>query len=416
MKKKLRSTKTIVAMCALFLGLSSAAVAQTYDWVGGVSSDFYNAANWTSTQGPVAFDDSSFKFVRTHQTNGHAPVISSTMPWQPGVFDNTAGDLIINANFNVFYNDKLNGNVTVNQGAYFTCRNIMRIGREGTGILNVYGTAWSNNTDTWQGMFIGALAGGNGTVNVFDGGFVSGGYNMEVGTRNNYPTGTLNVNAGGTSDAFWATVVGPNGTINVNGGTVNTGQVLFVGDLFVDNQGTEGTLGAVVGKININSGSVIINHNDLAAPDLAMHANAKIIIDNGSLAIKRTGVDFTAILNNFINTGQIEPAPGKALSVNYNGIFTTVTASPVASSKNANKNNFSVYPNPATDIVTIKGTENFSGSLNVAVVNMLGETVMQSQLSELNNYKLNITHLAAGMYAVKVNNGTQTATSKIIKR
>lgn len=417
MKKKLQFKKlSLAAICALFVGITDYSQAQTYDWVGGVSSDFYNAANWTSTDGNVAFDDSSFKFVRTHQTAGHAPTINGTMPWQPGVFDNTGGDLIINANFNVFFNDKLNGNVTVNQGVYFTCRNIMRIGREGTGVLNVYGTAWSNNADTWQGMFIGALSGGNGTVNVYNGGFVSGGYNLEVGTRNNYPTGTLNVNTGGTADAFWATVVGPNGTINVNGGTVNTGQVLLVGDLAVDTPGTEGTLGAVVGKININSGSVIVNHNDLAEPQLRMHANSKIIVDSGSLAVKRTGTDFTATLNNFIATGQIAPAPGKELNINYDGIFTTITASPLAGLNHVTKSGFSLSPNPATDIVTITPDKDFSDSLNVLIVNMLGKTVMQSKLSNINGYNLNISSLAAGMYVVKINNGVQAATTKIIKR
>jgi len=417
MKKKLQSKLSFFALWAVFLGISNYSNAQTYDWTGAVSSDFYNAANWTSTLGPVAFDDSSFKFVRTHQTSGNAPIIGGTMPWQPGVFDNTGGNLIINANFNVFYNDKLNGTVTVNQGANFTCRNIMRIGREGVGILNVNGTAWCNNdTTTWQGMFIGALAGGNGTVNVNNGGLASGGYNLEVGTRNNYPTGTLNVYTGGTADAYWATVVGPNGTININGGVLNTGQAFFIGDLTVDNAGTEGTLGAVVGKVNINSGSVVVNHNDLAAPDLRMHANSKIIIDEGSFAIKRTGIDLSAILNNFINSGQIAAAPGKILVVNFDGAFTTITTRTAAGINNNAKNNFSLYPNPATDVVTISPDNDFNGSLNIAVVNMLGETVMQNKLSGINGYNLNVSNLATGMYVVKINNGTTTTTSKIIKR
>lgn len=414
MNKKLQFKKrSLVAACALFVGMFNYSEAQTYNWTGA-TSNFYSASNWTSTQGAVAFDDSSFKTVRTNAT-GTSPVIGQTMAWQPGIFDSTGGNLTINADFNVYFNDMLNGTVTVNSGAIFTCRNIIRVGRDGAGTLNVNGTVRSLHEINWQGIFIGAL-GGNGTVNVNDGGIINGGYQLEIGTRDYYPTGTLNVNTGGLAETFWTTPIGPNGTINVNGGMVNTGQVFIVGDLYLDNVANPGTIGAVVGRVNINSGTITVNQNDLDAPGLVMHPNSKMIIDNGSLVIKRTGIDFTQTVNAFVTGGQIEAAPGKQINVVYDGVFTTVTAAPLAGLGNNTKNSFSLYPNPATDVVTITPNGSVTGTINVAVVNMLGETVMQKQLDGINSYNLNIGNLATGMYVLKISNGVQAATSKIVKR
>jgi hypothetical protein len=414
MKTKLQSKKlSLIALCAIALGMSSSAIAQTYNWTGG-SSNFYSASNWTSTQGPVVFDDSSFKTVRTNNS-GTSPVINTVVAWQPGIFDSTGGNLTINADFNVFFNDMLNGTVTVNSGATFTCRNIMRVGRDGAGILNVNGTARCLNEGTFQAVFIGAL-GGNGTVNVNNGGLLSSGYQLEVGTRDYYPTGTLNVNAGAVAEAYWVTPVGPNGTINVNGGMVNTGQVFIVGDPYLDNAANVGNMGAVVGRVNLNSGTIIVNQNDLAEPAFVMHANSKMTIDNGSLVIKRTGVNFTSIVNGFVTGGQIVAAPGKQINVSYNGVLTTVTATATAGVNTVAKSNFTLYPNPAQDIVSISSANNFSGNLNVIVVDMLGKTVLQNQLSGVNGYQLNIGNLTPGMYVIKMNDGTSTFTSKIIKR
>lgn len=414
MKKKLQFNKlSLVAACALFLGICNYTEAQTYNWTGG-SSNFYATSNWTSTQGAVAFDDSSFKTVRTNGT-GSSPVINQFVAWQPGIFDSTGGNLTINADFNVFFNDMLNGTVTVNSGAIFTCRNIMRVGRDGTGILNVNGTARSLNEGVFQAIFIGAL-GGNGTVNVNEGGLVSGGYQLEVGTRDFYPTGTLNVNTGGIAEAYWVTPIGPNGTINVNGGTVNTGQTFIVGDLFLDNAANVGNVGAVVGRVNLNSGTMMVNQNDLEAIVFAMHPNSKMIIDNGSLMIKRTGVDFTQAVNGFVTGGQIEAAPGKQINVVYDGVFTTVTATTTAGINTLATDSFSLYPNPAQDVITITANNQIAGSVSINVINMLGETVMQKQLSDINRYELNISNLASGMYVVKLNSAQESFSSKIIKR
>lgn len=423
MKNFLLSKKTLLMLLfGLFLSISNGIYAQTYNWTGAADGNFYNAANWTSTSGPVVFDDSAFKFVKTHSVATNQPTISQFVAWQPGVFDNTGGSLVINADFNIFFNDVLNGNVTVNTGAIFTCRNIFRIGREGSGVLNVNGgTFRSSNTNTWQGIFIGVLSGGNGTANINTGGIIDGGYQLEIGTRDFYPIGELNINTGGTAVAYWATVVGPNGTINVNGGNLNTGETFKVGDLFLDTPGNAGTVGTTVGKLNINSGTVTVNQNDLAGINFNLHANAKVMINGGSLIIKRTGIDFSSAINAYVTGGQIVPAAGKTIAVTYDGTsMTTVTAITSLGINNFDadaKNAFTIYPNPVQNYINIMSKNDFSGKLKVAVMNLAGQTIMDSQLEKNNSgsYSVDVKNkLSAGIYLVKISTDTDTFSSKII--
>ncbi len=421
MKKILLSKKSLLVLIfGLFLTVSIGINAQTYNWTGAVDGNFYNASNWTSTLGPVAFDDSSFKFVKTRAVVTNQPTISQFVGWQPGVFDNTGGSLTVNADFNVFYNDFLNGIVTVNTGAIFTCRNIFRIGREGLGELNVNGgTFRSSNNNTWQGIFIGVLNGGNGKANINTAGIIDGGYQLEIGTRDFYPTGELNINTGGTAVAYWATVIGPNGTVNVNGGNLNTGETFKVGDLFLDTPGNAGTVGATVGKLNINTGTVTVNQNDLAGVNFNLHANAKVVIDGGSLIIKRTGVDFTSTINGYVTGGQIAAVAGKTIVVTYDGTsLTTVTTLPaLGTTAFETKNTFTIYPNPVQNQINIMSKNDFSGNLKVAVVNLSGQTVMDSQLEKNNSgsYSIDVKNkLSTGVYLVKISTDTDTFSSKIM--
>ncbi|MFP9114238.1 T9SS type A sorting domain-containing protein [Flavobacterium sp. RHBU_3] len=415
MIKTLRSSRVaVIAVAATLLGAGSVK-AQTYTWTGAANSQFYNTSNWTSTDGFIAFDNSSFKVVVTNAT-GASPQLDQFTDWQPGIYNNLGGSITFNADYNVYYNDWLNGTVTVNTGAFFTCRNIIRVGREGSGTVNLNGgTMRCLHESNWQGIFIGALANGNGTVNVNSGGVISGGYQVEVGTRDFYPTGVLNVNEGGTSEAYWTTVIGPNGTINVNGGTVNCGQVIIVGDLYVDTAGNTGTVGNVVGQMYVNSGTVTVNHLDLGSPAVIMHANSKVVIDNGTFRVRRTGVDFSETLNGFITGGQLQAAEGKTLTVTYDGTeFTTVTATANAAVATVNKKEITLYPNPALDKLNIAGNA-LGAKAEIKIVSITGETVLNQPVSSINN-AVDISRLASGMYIATITSDNSSYTSKFIKK
>lgn len=299
-----------------------------YDWTGAVDGNFYNSANWTGTFNsapfPVVFDNSSFFFVRTHDVSTNAPVISSFVDWQPGVFDNTGGTLTVNAPFNCFFNDKLNGTVTINTGGIFTGRNQLRVGRDGTGTVNVNGGEFKiESTEVWQAILVGVNENGDGTLNITNNGIVLC-QNLEVGTRDGYPLGVLNLNDG-TATATVGTPIGPNGIVNINGGTLNTGSFLIVGDDF----GTAGTTNKTTdfGNLNINSGTVMFNQNDAPSPYFSVRDGAKLTIAGGNLKLKQTGYDFTSDINALITLGKILAPAGKTITVTYDGSsITTVTA------------------------------------------------------------------------------------------
>jgi endonuclease I len=121
--------------------------------------------------------------------------------------------------------------------------------------------------------------------------------------------------------------------------------------------------------------------------------------------------DFEMNRNNYIYTWQMNRNPfiDYPLLVNY--IFGANFGQPWSSSlsiQNTIENKVAVYPNPTTDYIIVAGLE---GNSKVEIYTITGQMV-QSQNFE-NEIRINID-LNAGMYLVKVLNGFQSTTKKII--
>ena len=121
--------------------------------------------------------------------------------------------------------------------------------------------------------------------------------------------------------------------------------------------------------------------------------------------------DFEMNRNNYIYTWQMNRNPfiDYPLLVDY--IFGANFGQPWSSSlsiQNPIENKVAVYPNPTTDYIIVAGLE---GNSKVEIYTITGQMV-QSQNFE-NEIQINID-LNAGMYLVKVSNGFQSTTKKII--
>lgn len=71
---------------------------------------------------------------------------------------------------------------------------------------------------------------------------------------------------------------------------------------------------------------------------------------------------------------------------------------------------FSMFPNPSTD-GTLNITSKNSGALNVAIFDVLGKQVLNSNAT---NKTMNISSLKAGVYIVRITQDNVTATKKLI--
>ncbi|WP_242132170.1 T9SS type A sorting domain-containing protein [Aestuariivivens marinum] len=80
-------------------------------------------------------------------------------------------------------------------------------------------------------------------------------------------------------------------------------------------------------------------------------------------------------------------------------------------------NDFKLFPNPAQDVVNLKFTQSSSSKVDIAIYNLQGKLVQAVYKTPNNqNAALNIAHLSSGMYFVKLNDGTNEVTKKLMVR
>ena len=75
-----------------------------------------------------------------------------------------------------------------------------------------------------------------------------------------------------------------------------------------------------------------------------------------------------------------------------------------------------VYPNPATDLITIKLAQSIHSKSILKVTDAIGRTVIEKNIAtSQNSIPLNVQHLAAGKYFIMVQNGGEFIRQSFIK-
>jgi hypothetical protein len=78
------------------------------------------------------------------------------------------------------------------------------------------------------------------------------------------------------------------------------------------------------------------------------------------------------------------------------------------------KSGFEIYPNPASDFISLNFTDENAGKTEIFVLNNLGGIVYQNSFENGNNISLNISGLEAGLYFVKAVAGENIYLRKVI--
>ncbi len=114
---------------------------------------------------------------------------------------------------------------------------------------------------------------------------------------------------------------------------------------------------------------------------------------------------------NFTDTDPLSISYYRLRQIDVNGDFKYSRT--INLERNKNKNDVILFPNPASDVLTIS-MEN-SHNFEIKIYDILGKIVLFEK-AETNNITLTINHLAKGNYFVELKNGQFITTKKFIKK
>src|SRR6266511_3972195 len=213
----LRSSAILGGVCLAPAATSLPAAAQSTDWTGAASSNWFDASNWTNGV-PVA--------------GGGAATVNATAPNAP----------VVNA-----------------PGA---ATEIIAVGSGTAGALTMTGGGTLNSVDGYVGYTLGS----HGTVTV-----TGPGSNWSVSQVlyvGNFGNGTLTIGGGGTVSSLYGyvgAIPGSEGTVTVTGAgsTWTNSQYLFVGDagtgtLTIADGATVSSVNGYVGVLNVGRGTITV--------------------------------------------------------------------------------------------------------------------------------------------------------------
>lgn len=77
--------------------------------------------------------------------------------------------------------------------------------------------------------------------------------------------------------------------------------------------------------------------------------------------------------------------------------------------------NFTIYPNPASDLIVIDGLQNYDGNLSYKICNMLGqELIPETLVTDKSTLKINCSFWNDGIYFLQIDDGNSKLRKKIV--
>lgn len=176
-----------------------------------------------------------------------------------------------------------------------------------------------------------------------------------------------------------------------------------------------GTLGNF--SFNPTSGAVVLAANTWVRMGFSFN------LTTGQVLCKAPGLNIAipgAAMGEAPNEIDFIVSAGTANTVATIGLFDNYTVSASATDTLLAVNqvitptNFSVAPNPASNVVNIYNNENFEIT-SVTMTDLNGRVVKQSEFDNVTDVQINIADLSTGIYMMKITSNQGTTIKKIIK-
>lgn len=451
MKKTLLKNNILSFSLLVFL-LGSFNVSQAQNtWVGGTSTDFLDATNWSTAAPPATFLNVTTFTIGAGSPNN--PVLSANYPLTSGaptsgiITITTAGNLTTSGNINAGGVNSVDGLLTVT-GGIFNGRSNFYIGTTVGSVVAVTNVEVGGTLNVKSALLIsqkqaGTLNVNGGSVTTDSGGSIAvGNYGATYVDCN----GILNVNAGLVKTAG-ALTIGSKGIVNVDAGRIELGtdrtgamatyitnNVLKVsGAALTAGKTLSNTFDSVTGLTTImavlpGTAPSALNYTTTAGvytvgTAIADNPKSALTLGTGTTATYTVSPALPAGLTLDSATGTISgtPTAAKALTTYYvkastdygftTKAITIVVSAALGVNELKESAKIAVYPNPTTDFVTVS-LSNAAAIQKIAVYNSLGQIVSSSVAKNT----VSLQNLANGNYYLTIQTAEGSYSQKIIKK
>lgn len=303
-------SRFILILFTLFIFTSKSKAQNLVTWVGGVSTDYFNAKNWSDTT--IVFSSMNNNYLTIGAGSLHSCLLVggnlSNVAYRPGKL-NVSSKGVFTCSGIVYPNnsDSLNGTITLNATADFNNRNISYIGNRANCNLVINGGKLTSK----NGTLIATGPGGSATVTLNGGSLTvgSGGVNMDLTIANAVGlTAELSINGGAVTIAR-NLIIGTGGRINITG----IGYLKVAGDKRVQLNGliADGILTCTAGK------ALAVTYDGTATIVAIPQNSNSMITEYPDSVVLKTG--------NLVCT--IQKSTGNIISYRFKGVETVANKS-----------------------------------------------------------------------------------------